>query len=261
MSRKGARVSRVALDPQPLGLPALARRETPSAELTRHLLRYLLSGDLAPGDKIPSERQLAQALGVGRSGVREAVKSLDLLGLLHVRQGDGTYLSRSPSDLLPQVIEWGLLLGERSIQDLAELRMHLEIVAAGLAADRRSDEQLARVQEVLAEMEAAGDDLERYIEADIAFHLAIAEASGNTAIRNVVFSLQSLLSVWAARVIRSAGETETSLAMHTPIVAAIEAGDEEAARRGMAAHMERANRRLRDALEQENAERVGEPQA
>ena len=74
------------------------------AEITRRLLEFLLSGDIEPGSKIASERQLAEALQVGRGSVREAIKSLSLLGLLDVRQGDGTYLSRGGSDLLPQVI-------------------------------------------------------------------------------------------------------------------------------------------------------------
>ena len=78
-------------------------------EIARRLLDYFLSGEVEPGERIPSERRLAESLGVGRSLVREALKSLHLLGLLEVRQGDGTYLKRTDSELLPQVIEWGLL--------------------------------------------------------------------------------------------------------------------------------------------------------
>ena len=96
---------------------AVRRRDSPSVEVARHLLEYLLSGHFAPGDRIPSERQLAQALQVGRAGVREAIKSLNLLGLIKVRQGDGTYLAHTVSSLLPEVIEWGLLLGERRVED------------------------------------------------------------------------------------------------------------------------------------------------
>jgi GntR family transcriptional repressor for pyruvate dehydrogenase complex len=228
--------------PPPVALP---RRDAPSTEVTRHLVDYLLSGALTAGQRIPSERELAKALDVGRSGVREAIKSLSLLGLLDVRQGAGTFLSSSPADLLPRVIEWGLLLGEPRVYDLMEARTHLEVDVAGLAAERRDDEAVARLRELLERMRAADGDIDRYVEADIEFHLTIAGASGNEVMANLVRSIQSLLQVWAARVLQAAGETATSLEMHAPILDAIERKDVDAARQAMAAHMERANVRLR----------------
>ena len=88
------------------------------AQVARLLLDYLLAGNVRPGTRLPSERRLAEELGVGRSVVREALKSLGLLGLVEVRQGDGTYLRRIESDLLPRVIEWGLLLGREGSDGL-----------------------------------------------------------------------------------------------------------------------------------------------
>jgi GntR family transcriptional regulator, transcriptional repressor for pyruvate dehydrogenase complex len=240
----------------PPALPASLRvepREGPLAEITRALLGYLLSGEVPPGSKIPSERQLAEALGVGRSAVREAIKSLSLLGLLDVRQGDGTYLSRSGSDLLPRVIEWGLLLEEPRLADLLEARAEIEILVAGLAAARADEQAVAELRNSLQAMRDAGEDVDAYVEADIAFHLQIAQAGGNEAFANILTSLRSLLRVWADRVLHHAGETHTSLAMHEPIVEAIAAGDEEAARAAMRAHMERAHRRLREALKADRA--------
>jgi GntR family transcriptional repressor for pyruvate dehydrogenase complex len=231
----------------------LAPREPPLAEITRKLLDYLLSGEVEAGTKIPGERHLAEALGVGRSAVREAIKALSLLGLLDVRQGDGTYLSRSGSDLLPRVIEWGLLLKVSSVMDLLEARAEIEITAAGLAATRAGEDEVAAVRQRLEAMRAAGDDVDAYVEADIAFHLEIARASGNEVFANLVTSLRSLLRVWAARVLSHAGETGSSLAMHEPIVKAIAAGNPEKARKAMKAHMDRADRRLRQALEAEEA--------
>lgn len=233
------------------------RREGPGVELTRRLLEYLLSGDVRPGQRIPSERQLATALSAGRSTVREAIKSLSLLGLLEQRVGDGTYLSRSSSDLLPQVIEWGLLLGEKRLEDLLEARFVLEVELAGRAAERRSEAQLARMRELIATMREVGDDLDAYVQADIAFHLLLAEASGNGVLASVLTNIQSLLQAWASRVIRTAGETETSLAMHEPILAAVEAKDAEAARSAMRAHMERAVKRLRASLPADEAPAAG----
>lgn len=229
----------------------VARPAGPTVEITRRLLDYLLSGQLTPGQKIPSERQLAEALAVGRGALREAIKSLSLLGLLEQRIGDGTYLSRSSSDLLPQVIEWGLLLGEKRLDDLLEARYHLEILLSELAAQRRTEEQLARLRELVAQMQAAGsDDLDGYVRADIAFHLQLAACSGNTVLADVLTNIQSLLQAWASRVIHAAGETHTSLAMHQPILTALENGDPEAARRAMTLHMDRAIRRLRESMPQ-----------
>jgi len=233
--------------PMPQG--TVTRREGPSVEITRRLLDYLLSGQLKPGQKIPSERQLAEALAVGRGALREAIKSLSLLGLLEQRVGDGTYLSRSSSDLLPQVIEWGLLLGEKRLDDLLEARYQLEVMLSGWAAQRRTDDQLARLRELVEQMRAAGDDdPDAYVRADIAFHLQLAACSGNTVLADVLTNIQSLLQAWASRVIHTAGETRTSLAMHEPILAAVEKGDPEAAREAMTLHMDRATRRLRASM-------------
>jgi GntR family transcriptional repressor for pyruvate dehydrogenase complex len=213
------------------------------------LLDYVLSGDIEHGAKIPSERQLAEALGVGRSAVREAIKSLNVLGLLDVRQGDGTYLRQSGSSLLLRVIEWGLLLDEPRVQDMIEARIELEIVVAGLAAIRATDEDVALLRQCLEAMKAAGDDVEAYVEAEIAFHLQVARTTRNEAFVNLVSSLSSLLRVWTGRVLRHAGETRTSASIHEPLVEAIAAGHPEQAREATKAYMDREQGRLRDALE------------
>ena len=124
----------------------LSAREPLTSEITRRLLDYLLSGTIEPGDRMPSERKLAEALGVGRSIVRQAIKSLTVLGLIDVRQGDGTYLRRTDSPFLPVAIEWGLLLGVKRVTDLVEARHYLEVVIAGLAAERRGEAELSEMR-------------------------------------------------------------------------------------------------------------------
>ncbi|MCP9948483.1 FadR/GntR family transcriptional regulator [Actinomadura madurae] len=113
------------------------------------------------------------------------------------------------------------------------------------------------MRELIATMREVGDDLDAYVQADIAFHLLLAEASGNGVLASVLTNIQSLLQAWASRVIRTAGETETSLAMHEPILAAVEAKDAEAARSAMRAHMERAVKRLRASLPADEAPAAG----
>ena len=235
----------------PLAVPApasLKRRDSPSVEVTRHLLEYLLSGHFAPGDRIPSERQLAQALQVGRAGVREAIKSLNLLGLIVVRQGDGTYLAHTASSLLPEVIEWGLLLGERRIEDLIEARTNLEAFNATLAARRGKPEDVEELWRRLEALRKAGSDRAAFVQADIDFHLHIAKMSGNEILANLARSFQSMLRVWATKILETERDTLSISNEHEPIVAAIAAGDTEAARYEMEKHMRGAGARLRRVL-------------
>lgn len=233
------------------GLVAVPRREAHSAQVARHLIDYLLSGNLAAGDRLPSERQLAAALQVGRAAVREAIKSLSLLGLVEVRLGDGTYLSSSTSQLLPQVIQWGLLLGGHRIRDLMEVRNHLEIAAVGLAAERGDAASAQRLHGAIEDMRTAGHDLGGFVQADIAFHLAVAEASRNEVFVNLLDSIQALLREWARRALERDHEIDIALAMHIPVAEAVENRDIEGARAAMAAHNARWQRRVQGALELE----------
>lgn len=233
----------------PAGEPGRVRRDPPSVELTQVLLTYLLNSDVGPGQRIPSERQLATTLGVARSSLREGLKSLTLLGLLEVHQGSGTYLSRSSSQLLPQVIEWGMLLGDRHIEDLIEARSHLEIVVAGLAAERADATALADLDRILTEMADSGRDYARFIDKDVEFHLRLAQAGGNQLLSDMLGSIRSLLHVWGERVIPWLDETESSFAIHPPILEAVRRGDVDAARAAMSAHMQVANRNLRATMQ------------
>ncbi len=229
-------------------LAAVGRQEPQSVVVARHLLQYLLSGHFRQGDRIPSERQLAETLEVGRANVREAIKSLSLLGLLTVRQGDGTYLTESTSSLLPEVIEWGLLLGERRVDDLVEARTNLETFTAELAAGRGSAEQLEQLRAHLQAMSESGSDLARYTQADMDFHLQVAEMSGNEVLVTLASSLRSLLRVWVSKVVAASGDTALLAAEHAPILEAIAEHDGQRARAAMAEHLHQASCRLRETV-------------
>jgi GntR family transcriptional repressor for pyruvate dehydrogenase complex len=236
------------------GFPRIEHaRTTTSYEVARHLLSYLLSGQLPPGGRLPSERQLTEAFGVGRSAVREALKSLDLLGIVEVRPGSGTYLKGIDSDLLPQVIEWGLLLGERRTTDLVEARHHIEVIVARLAATRRDEAAVADLREVVARMAAAGTP-DAFVREDVAFHLRLSEAAGNTVLAEVLTSIRALLSVWIRRAIGTAGGISVTLDEHRAVCEAVAAGDPDAAAAAMEAHMAGASGRLRESLEKQRQE-------
>jgi GntR family transcriptional regulator, transcriptional repressor for pyruvate dehydrogenase complex len=229
-------------------------REALSTEVSRRLLAYLLAGHIGPGQQLPPERKLAEALGVGRGIVREALKSLALLGLVQVRPGDGTYLKRTDSELLPQAIEWGLMLGARKVTDLAEARRHIEVVVGGLAAQRRDQPAIEDLERLLEEMRAAAGDPERFTAADVAFHLRVAEAAGNETLYQIMLNIRSLLRVWISKVMTAATDYQPTLDEHVPILEAIRAGDAQAARAALDAHLERATERLLATLDGDSAE-------
>ncbi len=232
-----------------------APREPLSSEVAKALLDAVFSGQITPGTRMPSERQLAEQFGVGRFVVREALKSLGLLGLLEVRQGDGTYVRSPDSSLLPRVVEWGLLVGEQRTSDLVETRQYIEPITARLAAERRSDTDLAAIRTHLHGMRDAGDN-STFVDADVAFHLSIAGATGNTVLSNMLTSIASLLNVWIRNVVDAAASREPSYLEHVPIYDAIEARNVDAAGEAMRTHMEGAACRLNAAIAAHSAERA-----
>lgn len=226
----------------------IERREATTTEVARKLLDHLLAGQFDPGYRLPSERKLAADLGVGRSVVREALKSLTLLGIVEVRQGDGTFLRSTESDLLPRAIEWGLMLGSRRTRDLIEARRYLEGILAGLAAERRDEEALDALRAQLGTMEGAGKDAAAFTTADVAFHLRIAEAAGNETLLQVMMSIRTLLQVWISRTVQDHGDLSAIAAEHAPILDAITRGDVQSARDAMEDHLTRAYERLESTL-------------
>lgn len=244
-----------------LGPVAQRNPEPISSEVTRRLLDYLISGQVKPGERLPSERQLAETLGVGRSHVRQAIKSLTVLGLVDARQGDGTYLKRTDSPLLPLAIEWGLLLGAKRSQDLVEARAELEILLAGLAAERRDEIALMELRRCVEIMQRTTDN-DEFVRADVDFHLGIARSTGNQSLFQIMKSIRSLMQVWIQRVAYAPGTRPATWAEHSAVLEAIERGEAAAARRAMVGHMEGAADRLQVTLaEQEHRQTAPEDDA
>ena len=194
--------------------------------------------------------------------MREALAALSLIGLIEIRHGDGTYLKRADSPLLPQVVEWGLLLGEQHTNDLIEARQRIEVVVAGLAAERRSEDDLAALEACLGRMESQAElgDVTAFVDADVEFHLVLAEAAGNSALRDVLNSIQSLLRAWIGRVIAE-GHEQSSYEEHVPIFQAVQAQDPVAASAAMDAHMRSAAGRLRNTLDRSSHQDQDQPES
>lgn len=228
------------------GGPAPIRRDSPVSQVARRLLDEVTAG--RAGSRLPSERRLAESLGVGRSAIREAIAVLEVLGLVEVRVGSGTYVRGTISDLLPQAIDWGLMLGERHTRDLVETRRHLEAVTARLAAERATDDDLARLRARLDRMRDSADSVTEFTEADVEFHLEVARIAGNTVLRDILHSVRALLRVWIQRAVGADGDTAATLAEHVAVFAAIERRAPDAAAAAMVAHMESASGRLERSL-------------
>ncbi|GAA1808186.1 FadR/GntR family transcriptional regulator [Agromyces neolithicus] len=211
------------------------------------LLDLFTSGSIPPGTRLPPERQLAASLEVGRSAVREALAALEILGIVDVRPGSGTYLRGTVSELLPQSLSWGVLLGERNTAELLELRSGLEIYVARLAAERLTDAQLTNLRRHLDVMRVSIDDLKSFVKSDLAFHHDLASAAENRLLLDLLQVVRSLLRVWVERAVEEEGHARAALEEHEAVYRALAARDGDAAASAMAAHMTTASARLASA--------------
>jgi GntR family transcriptional repressor for pyruvate dehydrogenase complex len=222
---------------------------SPVAVVAGRLLDLVTTGDLAVGTRLPPERQLAATLEVGRSAVREALAALEVLGIVDVRPGSGTYLRGSVSELLPQTLSWGMLIGRRSSTELIEVRGALEIYSARLAAERMPDDAVSRLGEHLERMRARADDPPAFVDADLAFHHDLAASVDNAVLLDLLQIIRSLLRVWADRAVEDPDEIERAIAEHAAVFEAIADRDGDRAASAMATHMLSAGRRLTATLE------------
>jgi GntR family transcriptional regulator, transcriptional repressor for pyruvate dehydrogenase complex len=212
-------------------LPSLGIKERVAGQL-RGLIE---AGSLQGGEQLPSERELAEQLGVSRSTVREAVQFLGALGLVEIRHGSGTFV-RSDGDLPSEWLQW-TRRHQVEVHELLEVRRGLEAVAAELAAERSHD--LQAMEAALADMEAAihGPDVPGLVEADLSFHTALAAASGNTALRHLTESLGRELLRERGAIWNEPGRPERSLREHRRIFESVRAGDALGARTALVDHL------------------------
>ncbi len=233
---------------------AIEDRPNRSITITANLLDYLLASDLHLGDRLPSERYLAEATGIPRSAIREALKAIGFLGLIEVRPGSGTFLKSNESPLLPKVIEWGLLLGAKPTNDMIEARAEIEVSIARLAALRRSDADVEQLRKLVEAMRAATTDREAFRAADVEFHVALGRASGNVVLADMVSSMQSLLQLWSRQTLEVADNLTGYLGEHKSVFDAVEAQDPVAAAHAMRTHMDLALERIRSVIRAAGAE-------
>jgi len=228
-------------------------RATLPQEIVKALTDLIMKRVWKPGDIIPSEKELALRFQVGRSTVREAVKSLVVIGVLEQRAGEGSFVRASSSELLSGAFNWGLLLGERNLDDLVDVRVLVEVECTRRAAERRSPAMLAQLTESMADMQAHQTDHDAFMESDTRFHLAIAQAAQNPIFENIGGTIQSIVRIWYPKTYYIPETKGLTITEHRAIADAIAAGDADAAGAAMRAHLVSAGKRLRRILSGEEA--------
>jgi GntR family transcriptional repressor for pyruvate dehydrogenase complex len=192
---------------------------------------------MKPGDLLPPERQLVQMLGVSRSSVRDAIRSLELKGLLEPRQGVGTVVC-SPGATPANNLATALLEKRKMVADLLDVRQMLEPPLARRAALHATRDEIAEMEDILVRQEAKVGRGELGIEEDSEFHYTIALASDNTAVLKVMDVLMDLLRETRERSLQVEGRQEKSLAGHRRILAALKREDAAAAEAAMRRHLQ-----------------------
>lgn len=198
------------------------------------LRSYVAEGGLAAGDRLPAERDLAQRLGVSRASVKQAIVVLEVQGLVEVRHGGGTYLVKDSLDAEPM---GRLVERKRRLPDVLEAREALETKLAELAAERRTDDDLAALREALdhmAEEIAAGG---HGVEGDRRFHAAVTAAAHSSLLAEFMRSIAEQITESRNESLRQPRRPERSLAQHHAILEAIEAGRGKAAATAMRRHV------------------------
>jgi len=212
-------------------------------QIVQQIEQSIVEGKLNPGDQLPTERELAQQFGVSRTAVREAVKTLTEKGLVESFSGRGTFVTAPKPQSTRKSLDSFFEIGD--LEDpayLVELRGVIEPEVTILAATRIEDQQLAMMREAVATMDRSLKEPEVYIEADLDFHLALAEAAGNPLILSLLDSIVGVLRRQRLGIFGVEGGPERGQTHHKLILEAIERRDPAAAHEAMRAHLEQIRR-------------------
>jgi DNA-binding FadR family transcriptional regulator len=220
-------------------------RQKLSEEVRRGLLDLIKSGAVGMGDPLPSERELMERFGVGRPAIREAMQSLETIGLIEIRHGGRARVSE-PSigrmvDQISETMKHLLANSPASLENLKEARATFEREMARIAARRRSAADVERLTEIISEQDLASDEPVRFRMLDGFFHSEIARVSGNPIFSALIDALFRWLSDFHVDLVSVPGLEQLTLAEHREILAAITRADADGAARAMGDHLMRAN--------------------
>lgn len=214
-------------------------RVTLGEQVAAQLSDQITEGRWKPGEKLPSESELCAALKIGRSTLREALKSLAFVGMVQMRPGDGTYVIEESGHLIDRIMSRGLLKTEKELQDVGEARMLIESEIAALAAVRAESEDLELLSALMEEMNLslAGDG-RRFVDLDVEFHLTIAKCAKNQMFYELLSPIRGVLTEWISKSQELPGIKESAYHQHGKILAAIRNRKPEKARHAMRTHLQ-----------------------
>jgi GntR family transcriptional regulator, transcriptional repressor for pyruvate dehydrogenase complex len=230
------------------------KRISLSDAVTDRIISQIQEGRYRAGDRLPTERELAEQLGVGRTSVREGLRFLEKLGVLEIRQGMGTVVrSLSLGEVFEHLVPVQTIieLPDRDVRDIMHVRRVLEAESAQLAAQHATDRQLGRLEELLHGMAASLEKPRDYLEMDLEFHVVVAEAASNPVLAQLVNLIRDIYTRYFEIVLRDPEMNKTSLGFHRRLYAALRDHDADAARQHILAHLSQAER---DVLKLLNAE-------
>jgi GntR family transcriptional repressor for pyruvate dehydrogenase complex len=233
------------------------QKEDLTAKLLATFKQLISEGTLAPGSRLPAEREMASNLNVSRGSLRQVLKMLEIMGVVSQRVGDGTYLNSAAPSILAEPMEFFILLDGISFEELMEARLIVEPELAARAASRAKPESLGALRQSLAAMEESRNDHAELVEEDLRFHRIIFEMAGNR-VCSLMFSmvhesLRSLIEVTSRMV-----ELEHTMKLHKRIYAAIRKEDPAEARARMYAHLVDAKNLLVRSSEVQIRARLGD---
>jgi len=198
-----------------------------SDQIIDGLLLSIRKGDLKVGDRLPSEAELTEQLGVGRSSLREALRALSLVGIINVRHGKGAYVNAHPESLALYSLEWKDIKKQQKVQEIIEARMHLEQAIVQLVIEKANEEDFRELRDKLKHMQSLKDEREAYIQADLAFHFALAKASHNSIMLSFYYNIRSIMRTWMERTMPQIYRQDRTVTeqQHSDLLKAIEARD------------------------------------
>jgi GntR family transcriptional repressor for pyruvate dehydrogenase complex len=209
--------------------------------VAERLLALISSGRLGPGDALPSERELVELYGVGRSSIREALRMLESKGVIR-SGGNGAFTVAGFASPLNESLDFLLTVEEADYGELFEVRRILEGEAAALAASRRKGSEVKEMEAAVAAMAESLSSESAFITADLRFHLMIAEATRNRVIVHLMHAIRSLLQRSLSSAFHVPGSPERAIEMHGLIFEAVRGRRPEEARQLMQEHVSRVER-------------------
>jgi len=217
-------------------------------QIIDRLASMIASGDLKPGDKLPSEPELMKQFGVGRSSVREAIGALSLIGLITVRPGQGTHVAKTSEASQAKPIGLMLGVGQEKIKELVEARIILEQSAVQLAAERATDDEIAEIVHHHELLKPPLKSDQQAIDADLAFHLAISKASHNSVLIRFLSELRQPMQHWMEQKAKYDWGYAAVYEQHQLIVNAIQSRNANRAQTAMKNHLEATGEKLVTAI-------------